>query len=461
MTSPQMQAAISPATRAHVGSMLASAYNVALAASDGTAPALVGASAELLLSVGATIASQALAEIAGELADAIPIVGAVASTLIGIVSAVQQSEAADAEQRAAIFRAKCGAVRDLYTVRPTGYNGTTLPADLFLKSFRSEQTAAGDDVLTHTGRVPYPGGMLRLLTEYQWPAWIIERTVGAAPMHEYLGIPPATLAMYGGNGYSPEPCALPIWPNTELPPLFAELRQGIEDQSLARRQALGRPGGDAGRALWPLYMDLLWAYTSVQRRPLNVSESEAAELGLVDVAPMGEAFSRAMFGGAVLPAVLNTLHNAEVRAAMGAVELAGESGLYGPLRAAPGASQACARLWGHWHDLDAIAGQCHGLPNRTLDQLWTMIHAWGDTAHPLYPPDQDRVAAAIRDTVIYTDDYARRVLGVVGDAPTAGDAFERLEQLGAGAGSVRAGAGSGLGAAAAVALGAVGWYLLR
>jgi hypothetical protein len=246
--------------------------------------------------------------------DAVPIVGEVLGSVIGILGALQAAEDAEEERLRQQREAKCKAETEKWKTIGTGAWGEVLPADYFVQASRDYRN-------TWTiHRMPFHGQFLRAVLAESWPRWFVEAFRGHGPgvaQRRAMGHDAVSGGAFGT--YFATEVAHQVWlglhdsereryANADnWPPRPAELRialkvlDGIAGQHPAILAQAGRPLGEAGREIWPLFCDLLYWLCRVPRPPWWAdgvpweNDPAVAALGLVPVPTLNEPVIRGFY----------------------------------------------------------------------------------------------------------------------------------------------------------------------
>lgn len=253
------QLGLSPAITAALSPIGQQVFEVAEGVVSNIAGAAAGELADAILNeVSAIIGDDTLAAVEGVVSgiaseiDAIPVVGSIVSFVLSFVSAVEADRAAST----AAGEAQCQAVLSRYVIG-SGYGGEVTPADIF----------APDPTLTAQQIASATTGAVLASDADVWGYWGMPNSA--------LGIAFAAITEDGGpmgapNGFQgddtihhADEVLAEALPNKYMSYEPSESSVGIpKDRRTvykALRTAMGSQNTDKGKALWPIYLDMLSA----------------------------------------------------------------------------------------------------------------------------------------------------------------------------------------------------------
>lgn len=313
--SPSILAELTPSGTLTVGGYALGVSEVVLGLVGGSSgnPADLAAGATSLV---ASLVTDLVGAVFGAAVDSVPIVGQILGSVIGLLGELQEAEKADEARKKAEQEQACKEETLRWKTIGNGAWGQVLPADYFVQATRDHE----DRWTIH--REPFHGAFLRAILETSWPRWFAESFDGAAvsavqrrrlghdaiepsaatswsmwksPIHEqvWLGLHQPERERYANaDNWPPRPAELEI---------TCKLLRGVAGQHPAVLAQSGRPLGEAGREVWPLFCDLLYFLCRVPRPPWwadGVSwenDPSVAALGLLPVPTLNEPWIRRFY----------------------------------------------------------------------------------------------------------------------------------------------------------------------
>jgi len=396
--SPSILAELTPSAQLSVGSYALGASEVVLSMiGQGADPSALAQGATSLV---ATLITDLVGGLFSSASSAVPIVGEILGSVIGILGTLQESQDAEEAKRAAEREAACKEEAQKWKTIGTGAWGAVLPADYFVQASRDY----ADRWTIH--RTPFNGQFLRAVLATSWPRWYVAtwRTNDSADVRRQMGHD----AVQNGpvSGYWSSEIAKNVWQSLHddetgryanahnWPPRPQELRialkvlDGIAGQHPAVLALAGRPMGEAGREVWPLFCDLLYWLCRVPRPPwwgdgAPWTEESAKALGLVPVP---------------------TLHEPVIRR------------LYSSPADSPQIDSPSA-IWVWWENMRTIQGLpelearpdpigwCHGYGSAGCNLLYGLADSWRNYAVPVTASDAETRATQVADAWAWMEQH--------------------------------------------------------
>ena len=390
LADPFIRAQLSAPTMASVGSFLVSAYEVNAAGWEGGAMTAVF---DIAIDIAFDIAAELASELFDLVADIVPILLSVLKAIFSLFQSMTQADQMAQQKKRLEAAQKCRENAELFEAVGTGASGFK-PADYFVQSSRGEITAEGMALWNVSGRIPFIGRVIELVTETQynnfWLQWGLAGGGGTGPAGPWvqtapdlMGIPRDFYELAGGytqdlkgQRKSGIPYCYPAqWPlQTNYIPAFKKLRKAIIAQSIAARQATGMSPGDGGSSLWPLYQDLIYSAVRIQQW----SGTDHGP-GFAPVPPLNEPLLRMLYGGDFQgPYIVRALRQGIL--------------LYD-------ADTRCTKSnpWQYARAVE-LGAACTGNWGSGIDSFLRMVDEWGYQVRPVYADDQVRQAEMLEQT---------------------------------------------------------------
>lgn len=432
LADPFLRSQLSAPTLASVGSFLVSAYEVSAAGWEGGA---ITAVFDIAMDIAFDVAAELAAELMDLVSDIVPILLSILEAIFNIFQTITEADKLEQQKKRAEAAQKCREKARLYEAIATGAQGFK-PADYFMQATRGEITPEGVPEWEVSGRMPFIGRLIELVTEQQYNNFYLEWGLGSgtgtgpaggqnkAVAADLMGIPLADFKVFGGETLDAKTfrkaggpyCHPPMWPiSGNYRPAFKRLRKAILAQSIAARQAAGMTPGDGGSSLWPLYQDLIYSAVRVQQWPAGPSSE--GKPGYSPVPPLNEPLLRMLYkGGFGGPTVVLGLKQSVK--------------LYQANK-----SDLCTKKnpWIYDRAIE-LGADCVGNWDSGINAFMRMVDEWGYNVRPVYADDQVVQAEMLEQTytamsIAVRDRLSQMDLIKPGPGVTAGTAGQAIAAI--------------------------------